>query len=313
MEIPVYVLAGFLESGKTTLMRDTLDDPEFSAGEKTLLIVCEEGVEEYDEEMLKRWNASMVEVESPDDLTKDYFAKLQKKYRPERVMVEYNGTWKMETIQNAEFPSRWVIVQVITTVDASTFDNYMSNMRPIMIEQLTGSDMIIFNRCDKDTKKAAYRRSIKVVNRKAAIYFEAFPGSEDLPEEDFLPFNADADFIELEDDDFGIWYIDAMDNPKKYEGKTVRFKGMVYKADRLGKNYFVPGRFAMTCCADDVAFIGFLCEYPKVSELKLRSWWTVTAKVRVEYTREYKCEGPVLEALELVPAEQPEEKLVYFN
>lgn len=313
MEIPVYVLAGFLESGKTTLMRDTLDDPEFSAGEKTLLLVCEDGVEEYDAEMLARWNATMVEVESPDELTKDFFARLQKKYRPERVMVEFNGTWKMDVILNAEFPSRWAIVQVITTVDASTFDNYMSNMRPLMIEQLTGSDMIIFNRCGRDTKKAAYRRSIKVVNRKAAIYFEAFPGSEDLPEEDFLPFNLDADVIEIEDDDFGIWYIDAMDNPKKYEGKTIRFKGMVYKADRLGKNCFVPGRFAMTCCADDVAFIGFLCEYDKVSELKLRSWWTVTAKIKVEYSKEYKCEGPVLTALELTPAEKPEEKLVYFN
>ena len=313
MEIPVYVLAGFLESGKTTLMKETMDDPEFSAGEKTLLIVCEEGVEEYSEDMLKRWNASMETVENPDELTPDFFLRCQKKYRPERVMVEYNGTWKMEHILNAKFPSRWGIVQVITTVDASTFDNYMSNMRPLMIEQLTGSDMIIFNRCNKDTKKAAYRRSIKVVNRKASIYFEAFPGSEDLPEEDFLPFDVNADEIVIEDDDFGIWYIDAMDNPQKYKGKIMKIKGMVYKAERLGKNYFVPGRFAMTCCADDVAFIGFLCRYDKTEELKMRSWWMVTAKVNVEYTKEYRCEGPVLEALSLEPAEKPEEKLVYFN
>ena len=60
MEIPVYLFTGFLDSGKTSFIRETVEDDQFSTGEKTLLIACEEGEVEYDETVLNKYNISSV-------------------------------------------------------------------------------------------------------------------------------------------------------------------------------------------------------------------------------------------------------------
>ena len=82
---------------------------------------------------------------------------------------------------------------------------------------------------------------------------------DDIP--DPLPFDINADPIDIPDDDFGIWYMDCQDEPQKYTGKTVRFLAQVCQTNRAGKNSFVPGRFAMTCCVQDIQFVGFPCVY----------------------------------------------------
>lgn len=128
-----------------------------------------------------------------------------------------------------------------------------------------------------------------------------------------MPFDIHADVIEIADVDYGIWYIDAMDHPEKYDGKTLKFTGMVYINKRLPKGYFVPGRMAMTCCADDTAFIGFLCKSSYVDRLRSKQWVTVTAKAHVEKRAEYSGEdGIVLQSVNIKSAQKPEEELVYF-
>ncbi len=87
--------------------------------------------------------------------------------------------------------------------------------------------MVVFNRCDEDSKRAEWRRSIKAVNRRAQIIFEMKDGSiapDENTEED-LPYDVNADIIELEDEDFGIWYVDASDMPDRYVGKKDSFPG----------------------------------------------------------------------------------------
>ncbi|MDE7060263.1 MAG: GTPase, partial [Lachnospiraceae bacterium] len=206
----------------------------------------------------------------------------------------------------------------ITLIDASTYQNYLNNMKPIMMGQFKLSDTIIFNRCKQETDKIALRRSVKIVNRKGQIIYESADGVTDDAGEEVLPFDIDAPLIDLCDDDYGLWYMDAMDNPKKYNGKKVRFRAMVYRSEKLPKRSFVPGRFAMTCCADDVAFIGFLCKVGDVGPiafeaLKNRSYVYVTADIRVEFYKEYRGKGPVLYATAIESAPEPEDKLVYFN
>lgn len=319
MEIPVYIINGFLESGKTTFIRETLKDPDFTANERTLIIVCEEGEEEYDAKSLAACHACAVTVEEMEELNKKHLAELQNRYKPQRVMIELNGMWNVEEFMQAELPKDWVIVQLITLIDASTYQNYLNNMRAIMMGQYKMADTIIFNRCDQSTDKLALRRSVKIVNRKGQIIYESADGVTDDAGEEVLPFDIDADVIDICDDDYGLWYMDAMDNPQKYDGKTIKFCGMVYRSEKLPKHSFVPGRFAMTCCADDIAFIGFLC---KVGEgtgplsfemLKNRSFINITAKIKVEFYRGYHGRGPVLYAQNIERAEEPEEKLVYFN
>lgn len=318
MEIPVYLVNGFLESGKTSFVNETFSDPEFTNGDKTLLILCEEGIEEYDEAKLADMNVDIVTVEEEEDFTEELLEQYQAHYRPSRVMIEWNGMWNVEEFLELEMPKSWELVQIITTIDASTYDNYLNNMKSIMVGQFKYSDTIIFNRCDENTDKIALRRSVKPVNRKGQIIYESEDGVTDDAGEEVLPFDLNAEIIEIYDEDFGLFYMDALDNPKKYDGKTIKFRGMVYKSNQFPKGSFVPGRFAMTCCADDIAFIGFLCKAGKAGPLpfeflKMRSWVTVTAKIKCEYYKEYQGDGPILYAQRIEKAEEPQEKLVYFN
>ncbi len=312
-EIPVYIFMGFLESGKTTFAKETLFERGFTEGEPTLLLVCEEGTEEYDEEDLKSNNIS-IEVIEEENLNTEYLLDLQDKYKPAHVVIEYNGMWKLDKLFEMRVPKGWTVVQVISMIDASTFEVYLNNMKSIMMEQLSGADMIIFNRCDENTKKAEYKRSIKAVNRRANIIFEGKDGLAELDEAELeLPYDINADVIEIEEEDFGIFYIDAADNPEKYVGKTVKYKAMVFKPKEYRGKAFVPGRFAMTCCADDIAFIGFKCEYSATPTLTDREWVVITAKIKSEYYKEFQGEGPVFYDATLSKTSPAKEELVYFS
>lgn len=313
MEIPVYIITGFLESGKTTFIKETLEDPNFASGEKTLLLLCEEGMEEYDQAELEKDNVFLLPVESEEELTPAFLKKCQNEYRPKRVIIEFNGTWSMSGFIDRGMPRDWELAQMITLADAGTFEVYMSNMRQMMAEQINFTELVIFNRCTKDTKRNTFRKAVRALNRRAQVLFESEDGNDGFDDEIDLPYDLNAAVIEIEDDDYGIFYLDALDQPQKYAGKTVRFTAMVYKGKELPKGYFVPGRFAMTCCADDIGFVGMLCKGAQADNFKLRDWVKVTAKVQVEYQREYNGEGPVLYLEDMVHTEKPKEHLIYMN
>ena len=311
-EIPVYLFTGFMDSGKTTLIKETLLENGFAEQGKSLIICCEDGDEEYSEEELKRINTQVAYIESEEEFTGEKMQELQNAYLPDQVFIEYNGTWGMDKILEMKMPKGWVIVQSLATADATTFDMYLSNMRAMIMEQLFAADVVIFNRCDDNTDRGKYRRSVKALNRKAQIVYERADGTiDDRPEE--LPFDISGDEIEITDADYAIWYMDALENPKKYEGKKVSFLALVYNPDKLKKGIFVPGRFAMTCCVEDVTFIGFKCKYEEEEQIPHKSWIKITAEVRVEFAREYKGKGPVLYPVSIEKAEKPEDELVYFS
>lgn len=311
-EIPVYLFSGFMDSGKTSLVQETLFENNFGEGAKGIIIMCEDGEKEYDEAKLATINIKLVTIDSEEEFTLEKLNEINKSYLPEQVFIEYNGTWGMDKILDAPLPDGWTIVQHLTTVDSTTFDLYMNNMRAMMQEQVFASDVVIFNRTDDDTDRGHLRRTIKNINRKAQIVYERKDGTiDERPEE--LPFDINQDVIELSDADYAIWYMDAMENYKKYEGKTVRFLALCYNPDNLKKGIFVPGRFAMTCCIEDVQFIGFKCKYDRENEIAHKSWINIEAKIHVEFAREYKGKGPVLYPVSITPAQKPEDELVYFS
>ena len=313
-EIPVYLFTGFLEGGKTTFIKQTLIDQNFNEGDRALLIVCEEGMEEYDAAELSSHNIMLEVIEDAEDMTTELFMKYQQKYKPELVLIEYNGTWKLNQLFELNVPKGWTVVQIVANIDASTFDSYLGNMRAMMMEQVNMANLVIFNRCTEETKRGEYRRIIKANNRMATIVFEKEDGSTEFENtDDDLPYRLDSDVIEIEDDDFGIFYIDASDNPDKYEGKKIHYKGMVYKPKNYGKTAFVPGRHAMTCCVEDIAFVGFKCVSDMAAMLKDRQWVEVTGTIKKEYYKEFKGNAPVIYAEKVVPAEKPKEEVVLFN
>lgn len=311
-EIPIYLFTGFMDSGKTTLIKETLLENGFAEQGKSLIICCEDGDIAYDEEELAKVNTNLVMVEKEEDFTGDYLNKLSAEYQPDQIFIEYNGTWGMDTLLETNMPKGWEIIQALATVDATTFDLYLSNMRTMIMEQLFQADVVIFNRCDDSTDKGKYRRNVKALNRKAQLVYERADGTLDEREEE-LPFDISGDELDITDADYAIWYMDCMENPKKYEGKKVKYLALVYNPEKLKKGVFVPGRFAMTCCADDVTFIGFKCKYPEEEKIPHKSWIQITAEVHVEFTREYKGKGPVLYPVSIEPAEKPEDELVYFS
>lgn len=311
-EIPVYLFTGFMDSGKTTLIKDTLLENGFAEEGKSLIICCEDGEIEYSHEELKKMNASLAMIEKEEDFTENWLKEINQQYLPEQVFLEYNGTWGMDTLMEIKLPKYWTIVQALATVDATTFDMYLANMRTMIMEQLFHADVVIFNRCNDSTDKGKYRRNVKALNRKAQLVYEREDGTLDEREEE-LPFDISGDELEITDADYAIWYMDCIENPKKYEGKSVKFLALVYNPEKLKKGVFVPGRFAMTCCADDVTFIGFKCKYAKENEILHKSWIEITAEVHVEFAKEYKGKGPVLYPVEIKEAEKPEDELVYFS
>ncbi|MDO4305015.1 MAG: GTP-binding protein [Bacillota bacterium] len=307
---PVYIINGFLESGKTEFICYTLEQPYFQIKGRTLLIVCEEGEEEYDERLLKMSRTDMVLIEDEEDFNSSHLIELEKKYKPERIIIEYNGMWNFK---NLKLPFHWTVEQQITTIDASTFPMYFTNMKSLLAEMLRKSEMIIFNRCDNVEDLSVYKRNVKAINQKADIIFEDSEGEVNQIFEDDLPYRLDDPIIELDNEGYGIWYLDSLDNLDRYIGKTVQFVAMVLKPAEFPKDYFVPGRMAMTCCAEDMAFLGFACEYDKADKLRDKQWVKVTAKVVKEYFADYGGEGPVLKAISVEQAKAPKEEVISFT
>lgn len=306
---PVFVINGFLESGKTEFITYTLAQPYFQTRGKTLLLLCEEGEVEYEDALLKQSNTIVELIEEEEDFNTAHLIELEKKYKPERIIIEYNGMWNYK---NMKLPWHWKIEQQITTIDASTFPMYFTNMKSLLAEMVRKSEMIIFNRCDEVKDLSSYKRNIKAINQKAEIIFEDANGEINEIMEDDLPYNLAAPILELDNTGYGIWYLDSLDHIERYLGKTVQFTAMVLIPEDFPQGYFVPGRMAMTCCADDMAFLGFACEYDKVNTLTNKQWVKVTATVSKEYFADYNGEGPILHAVSVEQTKKPKEEVINF-
>lgn len=308
--IPVYMINGFLESGKTEFIKYTIAQPYFQSRGTTLLILCEEGEVEYEAKLLKKSRTVVELIEDEDDFTIENLEELVKKHKPVRIIIEYNGMWNCKDLV---LPDDWGVEQQITTIDASTFPMYYNNMKSMVAEMVRKSEMIIFNRCDGIKELSTYKRNVKAVNPQAEIIFEDSEGEINEMMEEELPYDLKADVIELDNFGYGIWYLDMMDHPERYEGKTVQFVGMVLRPKKFPTGFFVPGRMAMTCCADDMAFLGYACQFDGAKDLPEKSWVRVTATIKMENFAAYKGMGPVLYSTSVSAAKEPKVPVIDFS
>ena len=309
-QIPIFLINGQLDSGKTRFISETIEMGQFDDAKKKLLIVCEEGEEEYDQQMLKDKEIDMVVLEK-EEFTEEKLTELDKQYDPWLVIVEYNGMWDPALIFQTSKPRGWQIYQSITLFDALSFKNQWNNMKSILAETVKYSDMVIFNRCRTSMDLGSYRRSMRALSPAVQIIFEDEKG-EQVAISEQLPYDINSDVIEIDDADYGIWYMDVSERPEVYQGKTVKFKGQVLKNKYFKDKNFVPGRQVMTCCAADLQFIGYISYYDHISSLENKQWVTVTATIKYEFQMAYKKKGPVLYVSEVVPTEAPQEEMVYF-
>ena len=228
--------------------------------------------------MLAMSNTVVEVIEKEEDLTTDRLVAMDILHQPERVIIEYNGMWLVSNFHKLQKPKGWGVEQQITCVDASTFQLYMANMKSIFMDMVRTSDMVVFNRCRREDPLASYRRSIKVANQRAEIIFEDEEGEIGDIFQDEMPFDVQRAHYRHSPEDYGIWFVDAMDHPETYDGKMVHFKARVMKPRGMGSKFFVPGRTAMTCCADDTTFLGYVCRSPYAPKLTPGQWVEITAK-----------------------------------
>jgi len=310
--LPVYLFTGFLDAGKTSFIRQTMDEGQFKDGRTTLMIVCEEGEESIDILRLSDNKFIVKKIEDEDDVSEELFKEFDKEIRPDRVIIEANGMWDINELLDA-LPDHWDIAEVITPIDSGTFEMYLSNMKMMMTNQYLYSDLVVFNRCDEKYDRAMFKRMVRAVNRRATVLYETPDGKveDNVPEE--LPYDINADVIRIKDEDYGIFYIDIFENIANYIDKTVCFKAKgIHPKDVVKNNLFVAARPAMTCCAEDIALVGFPCEYDKQSEVKEGSWIEVTAKVRTIMNRQTNEPSPVMVVQKLTETKAPEDEVAYF-
>ncbi len=303
IQMPVYAFTGFLDSGKTKFIQETLEDARFNSGERTLLLVFEEGEEEYDISAYPHKEV-FIEVLDQQSVTTKQLHALAKKYKAQRVVAELNGMHQVGELYS-KFPEDWVVAQEVMFADSTTFMTYNANMRNLVMDKLVGAQMVVFNRLEKGADVMPFHKLARAASRRIDILYDYTDGSTEFDEiEDPLPFDINAPVMEVGDEDFAIWYRDVTEEPEKYNGKTVRFKGQVAMLRREKKGMFAPGRFVMTCCEDDIQFCGIPCVYADAAKLEPRSWVAVTAKISAEKHPLYKGDlGPVLTAIQVETAE----------
>ena len=317
-QLPVFLINGFLEAGKTDFIKFTMAQEYFQAEGTTLLLLCEEGESEYDDATLEKYNTVKVLIEKETDFNKEYLQSLQDKYNPERIIIEWNGMWNQDDLFNgpmsekvlaeqqnraAEYelsmPESWAVYQIITIINGSTFDLYLNNMKSFIGQMLRSAELAIVNRCDNipNEKLVDYRRKIKAMGQNAMIVLEDKDGEipQDMLPED-LPYDINQQSITIKPEDYGTWFVDCMDNPDRYIGKDLTFTAMVLKRKNMPANEFIPGRMAMTCCAQDMTFLGYVTkgEPAVIAPYNTRDWVKLTATVGMEVRDEYGGEGPVL-------------------
>ncbi len=306
-QIPVYAFTGFLDSGKTKFIQETLEDPRFNAGERTLLLVFEEGEEEYDISAYPHQNVYLETLDQQTVTTKELQA-LAKKYKAQRVVAELNGMQLVGDLY-MRFPEEWVVAQEVMFADSTTIMAYNNNMRNLVMDKLMGAQMVVFNRMTPGGDQMPLHKLARAASRQIDILYDYTDGTTAYDEiEDPLPFDINAPVIEVRDEDYALWYRDVSEEPEKYDGKTVRFKAQVAMLRRDKNGMFAPGRFVMTCCVEDIQFCGIPCRYGDAASLESRSWVMVTAKISAEKHKLYKGDvGPVLTALKVETGAAPAE------
>ncbi len=275
--VPVFLITGFLESGKTTLAETILENERYTNGGNVLIVCCEEGEVEYDPAKLKKYHGTLVNLEEAEELNAQRLAKLDAEVKPECVIVEYNSMWGVDLLGSLRLPDKWDWAEIVTLADAGTFDNYMTNMRKLLTDPMKEADMIMINRCGESFNKSSWRKQLRALNSGATILFENLDGSvEDGIRDEDLPYDMKADVIRITEDQYGIFYLDTMDHPERYDGKKICLVGQAYRRKNFPEGFYYFGRMAMTCCSNDMSVCGWVCKGERWPDG--RTYFTLTAR-----------------------------------
>lgn len=313
MSIPVYLFTGFLESGKSTLIKESLFDPEFNDGGKTLFIMCEDGEAHYDSNFLHMTQTIQAYVDDQETLNEAFLKELHHIVNPRRVMIEFNGMWNVTAFLNhLPFPDAWSLVQIVSTVDATSFTYFVNNMRALVYDQLIHSETIIINRCNALTDLRFLRNTLKAMNKRVQLMYEGEDGSLLTPSDNVLSYDLQADHLQIANDDYGVWYIDALEHPSRYVNKTIILQGWIEEINPHLQSFHI-GRYAKVCCAQDTTFIGLPCSYAHTDTLQAKTWCCVHGVLQCVYDEVLKEDKLQLNVKYIELCELMNDAIVYFT
>ncbi len=309
MNKPIYVFSGFLDSGKTRAIKETLYNPRFNEGEASLIICFEQGDIEYDEKFLRITNSEVIYLDSINDLTIDKQKQIEKDYNFERIFIELNGMEDDNVLYNNGFIENWELAQTLTTIDASKFSLYLTNMRQFMYNHVINAEVVILNRAD-GVDKRYLRNNLKSINQYIELIFEDKDGNVTNKIEDEL-FDLSKD-LDISDIDYGLWFMDAIDNPEKYDHKNITIKAKYAGEIREYDNVLIMGRKAMVCCANDITDIALPCIGMHAKDIDKNSYYKISGQARC-IENEEGMKVCAINVKNFEKAEAPKDELVNFN
>ena len=309
MELPVYLFTGFLEAGKTKYIQETLEDPDFCDGQPTLLLVCEQGTEDYHPQRFAAPGVELRAIDDLQDLTEERLLALAEETGCRRLVVEYNGMWPLDALDQA-MPMEWPIYQEFMFADAATFLSYNRNLHPMVRDKLSNCELVVFNRWQPSYDKLAFHQLVRALNRRCDIIYEDMNNEAEIDDiSDPLPFDLEAPVVEIRDQDYAVFYRDLAEETPKYKGKTVRFLGQVRKNPKMPPDMVVLGRQMMTCCVEDVRFAGVFAKGLISQRLEEGQWLNVTARISLAKGKADGLPVPLLQVISAQPASAPEIEL----
>lgn len=303
-EVPLFLLNGFLESGKTTIIKEIVENNDVYQNGTTVIIACEDGEIEYDDDWCNKYGIHVEYVEDQADFTPEFLRNLDSLYHPDRFVIEYNSFFDFEA---QDFPDYMLIYQQITMIDAQTFKVMFNNMKKIFSSMVQYSSLVIFNRCDGITELSSYRRQIRALNQQTQIAFEDSSGRLSTMLDEDLPYDLSKDVIAFEEDVYPVWYVEVFDNYEKYFNKLFKFK--VFVRD-VTKDTIVVGRNVMTCCENDIQFLGY--EVVNSSGVKVKEGDCIYLECTVhhEYSKLAEEEVVILHAKNITKLKKEKEKVL---
>lgn len=311
----VYFFTGFLDSGKTSVICSWADGDNFN-DKKTVIVCTEEGEEEYLKENYENADPIVIHAET-DEITKEFTFDIEKKYKPDVIFIEWNGSVSpAKFFDEVDVPRRWALAACVIMIDASTYKLYLRNMQTMFADYFRYGDTVIFNRVDPETDNIPkLRGSVKSINPGMSINFLS-KDNEIIRLEDHLPYDLSKEPCEIAADDFGLFYTDSLDNAGRYEGKVVSLIGMATVMREFRGRAFVLARQAFTCCAEDVQVMGILCFKEYNSNFPDGQWIKVTG--RIKYFQDKRNDGepidvPSLEVIDYSLTSAPENEIIYFS
>ncbi|MBQ7641352.1 MAG: hypothetical protein IJS83_02690 [Acholeplasmatales bacterium] len=303
-EVPLFLINGFLESGKTSLIKEIVENNTEYQNDTTVIIACEQGEIEYDEEWCKKYGVHVEYIESQDEFTENYMKNLDKRYMADRYVIEFNSFFD---IDKQDFPRYMVIYQQITLIDASTFKVMFNNMKNVFSTMIKYSSLVVFNRCDGVTELGQFRRQIRGMNQQAQIAFEQANGSLTTMLEEDLPYDLSKSEIAFEEDVYPVWYTEVFDNYEKYFNKTFKFKTFVRD---ITDETIVIGRNVMVCCANDVQFLGYELKNDCNAKVKVGDCIYLECTVSREFSKLANEEVVMLHAKNITILKPEKEKVI---